>query len=419
MVVRLVLLVYHGRGRANFGRGKVLEEVFENPWVRAAGLVLAVVLVCFLVYLLSPVLVPLFFAFLAAYVFDPVVDRFERRGVSRMVAIAGLALVGVALLLAVPLYLLPGIIHEADALRVVAQERLAGGGEDGGLLRGLLNRLPLRSLVESLGWAPADKPDYDPVAVLTYELASNVREGAADFLRKYGSDLVSAGQTAGTSVAGFFAGIGKWFLNVVLVVGNLALFAFVAGYLLKDFDRIIVSARELVPPKYRERTSSIFGKIDGQLRGFLRGQALVCLVLGVMYAVGLSIAGVPFGLALGIFGGVASFVPYLGLVLTIGPAMVLCLLQFGGFDWHFVFVLVTFGVAQFLEGTFITPKVVGEQVGLGPVWVILAVLVFGNALGFLGLLLAVPLAATLKVLVLEGLEWYRASDLFKDAAASE
>ena len=154
-------------------------------------------------------------------------------------------------------------------------------------------------------------------------------------------------------------------------------------------------------------------KIDAQLRGFLRGQGLVCLFLGVMYAVGLTIAGVPFGLALGLFGGLASFVPYLGLILTIGPAVVLCVIQYAGLDWHLLVVLATFGIAQILEGTLITPKVVGEQVGLGPVWVILAVLVFGNALGFLGLLLAVPIAATLKVLILEGIDTYRASTLFQ------
>ena len=131
-----------------------------------------------------------------------------------------------------------------------------------------------------------------------------------------------------------------------------------------------------------------------------------------MYGIGLFIAGVPFAWLLALFGAVASFVPYLGLVLTIIPAVVLCILQYQVLDWHLGVVLATFVIAQLLEGTVLTPKIVGDQVGLGPVWVILAVLVFGNALGFLGLLMAVPIAASLKVLVVEGLDQYKASTLY-------
>lgn len=394
----------------------MLEPVLKNPWVRAVTLLAALAAAAFLIYLLSPVLIPLFFAFLVAYVLDPVVDFFEKLRVRRMVTIVCLALVGVMIALAFPLYLLPSLISEADHLVQVAQRRMEQA--DAEQAQGFVDRLPLERLVEALGWAPEGEADYDPLAVLVRNVADRIREGATSYLEAYGNQLFSGAGRAGTTVAGIFAAIGRWLVNVVLVVSNVALFAFVAGYLLKDFDTIVGVARDLIPPRHRARVGEVIGKIDGQLRGFLRGQGLVCLALGVMYVIGLMIADVPFGLFLGIFGGLASFIPYLGLILTIGPAAILCLVQHAGIDWHFAVVIGTFVVAQFLEGTVITPKVVGEQVGLGPVWVILAVLVFGSALGFLGLLLAVPIAATLKVLVLEGVDYYKRSPVYSGSQSS-
>ena len=388
----------------------MLEPVLNNPWVRAACVLLALAAAVAIAYFLSPVLVPLFFAFLVAYVFDPLVDFFEKKKIGRMTTIIVLALIGLALLLAVPLYLLPGVIREADELRQAAEGRSVAGSQ---VVQWVAERLPLESLVEAMDWAPEGEEEYDPLSVLVVEVSSRIKEGAVDFLQEYGAQVLSVGGVAGSGVAVFFSGVGRWFLNVVLFVGNLALFTFVAGYLLRDFDNIIATAKDLVPPRYRERLFRVGTQIDGQLKGFLRGQALVCLFLGVMYAIGLTIAGVPFGIVLGLFGGLASFVPYLGLILTIGPAVVLCVVKYAVLDWHLIVVLATFGIAQILEGTLITPKVVGEKVGLGPVWVILAVLVFGNALGFLGLLLAVPIAATLKVLILEGIDTYRGSAVFQ------
>jgi predicted PurR-regulated permease PerM len=141
------------------------------------------------------------------------------------------------------------------------------------------------------------------------------------------------------------------------------------------------------------------------------------MCLGAMYILGLTFARVPFSIPIGIFGGVAAFIPYIGITLTIIPSVILTLLAHG-FDWHLGAVLATFAIAQFLEGTFLTPKIVGDKVGLNPVWVILAILVFGNAFGFLGILLAVPMAASLKVLVLEGIAYYRASKVFSEPGDS-
>lgn len=400
------------------------ESVLKNRWVRAILLLAALAGVVFLAWLLRPVLVPLFFAFTAAYVLDPVVDFFEKRRISRMATIVVLAFLGLGLLLAIPLYVLPSVINESEELITMAQSRMekVEGQQAQSLLNEWLHKLPLNDLVDALGWAPpppegvTEPPPYDPLAVILEQIGIRIQENAVEFVRTYGQRLLEVGSGAGATVAGVFASAGRAIMGTFLAIGSFALFAFVAGYLLRDYDHIIATARELIPPARRPRVGSIMSKIDGQLRGFMRGQALVCVFLGTMYSIGLVIAGVPFGLVLGVLGGLASFVPYMGLVVSFIPAVILCIVQQGGFDWHLAVVVGTFAVAQFLEGTVVTPKVVGDQVGLSPVWVILAVMVFGNALGLLGLLMAVPAAATLKVLIGETIDEYKRTEFFTSSS---
>jgi predicted PurR-regulated permease PerM len=452
----------------------MFEPVLSNPWVRALGAALALVLVGILMYLLSPVLVPLFFAFIVAYVLDPIVDLFEARRVSRSLSIAGLAAIGIALLIAVPLFFVPSLIQQADQLTEAAQQDDSGGESSlSTWFYQTVSFLPLEHILDALDpqldaleppdsleagepaavsqpetvdappeQPPADEAEAAPdspdkggdeaksdevsapkppaTAMLGEEqlgrlmqvLAQRVRSGALAFLQSHGGQVASGAEAAGAGLAQFFTTVGRGAFGMLLFVGNLALFSFVAAYLLKDYDHIIAAARELVPLGCRDKVCEVSAKIDGQLRGFLRGQMMVCVALGVMYFIGLRLSGVPFAFLIAVFGGVASFVPYLGLALTIGPALLLCIVQHGGIDVHLLGVVMTFVIAQLLEGTVLTPRIVGDQVGLGPVWVILAVLVFGNALGFLGLLLAVPIAASLKVLISEALAYYRASGLF-------
>lgn len=387
----------------------LLEPVLTNPWVRAGLAVGALVLVALLIGLLSPVLVPLFFAFLVAYVLDPVVDMMQARRIPRHRAVALLAAIGITLLLAIPLVLVPSVITEADGLVRAASQ---GFRESGGVYEWLVDHLPLRQFVEAMDWAPDGEEAYDPVDVLAVRIAEFVRGPALDFLKSHASQIATAGQNAGTGVTSFVRGVLGFVLSGFLFLANLALFSFVAAYLLKDYDGIVAEARHLVPAPHRDRVTTIFGKIDKQLRGFLRGQFIVALCLGTLYATGLLICGVPFAIFIGAFGVLASFVPYFGIALTIVPSVALCLMQHQGIDWHLAGVLATFALAQMLEGTVLTPRIVGDQVGLNPVWVILAVLVFGSNLGLLGLLLAVPTAAALKVLVVEALDWYRASDFY-------
>ncbi|MFO7976013.1 MAG: AI-2E family transporter [Candidatus Hydrogenedentota bacterium] len=420
----------------------MLKPVFENPWFQAAAILLALVGVGFLAYLLSPVLVPLFAAFMVAYLLDPVVDYFENReGKNRFfkwrfprgVTISLLAFIGVLLVLSIPLILIPQLIIEAKELVTVAtleeegpdksQEEKPGkpstagkGGAESEEVSAdklpwyekFLEQIPLDEVVKEMGW---EEPGRSARGIIAEKIGVFMQENATHLLESTWSRF--AGAT--TTLAQFARASGEALLNAVLFLANFALFAFVAGYLLKDFDGLVISARELIPPRYRPKTVEVFKKIDRQLRSFVRGQVTVCLFLGAFYAVGLLICDVPFALLIALFGTVASLIPYLGVVMTVIPALGMVFLQHG-IDWHIVGVIATFGLAQGLEGNILTPKIVGDQVGLHPVWVILAIMVFGSALGFLGVLIAVPLAAALKVLVVEGVQYYKTSPVFEEGS---
>ena len=481
-----------------------MRTVIDNPWVRAAGVVLALILVGVLAYALKPVLVPLFLALIVAYVLDPVVDFFEARRIPRMATIVGLAVVALVLLLSVPIIIIPSVFHQASGLIASARgvysfeqvdvnrdgavtlPELAAAGHgfdkndfvlfdtnhDGRLLKSewdeamsstagarhentlldrVFDRLPVNRLVtlleldkpksdaaaapqEGATQSSTDAPgpgttatspsptteaptasdgqhDIDARALLAEYIGRNVRDFTVEFMKTHASSLASFGQKAGVNIFGFFTSVGQRVVEFLLFLANFALFAIVAGYLLRDFDPLKASASALIPPRYAPKALSILGKIDDQLRGFLRGQMTVCVCLGGMYMLGFLIFGVPFAVLIGLFAIAASFIPFVGVATTAVLGLLLTLLQHG-VDWHLLGVLVVVVAVQFLEGNVLTPKIVGEQVGLNPVWVILAIMVFGNFLGFLGLLLAVPIAAALKVLVLEGVAYYKASPVF-------
>ena len=388
----------------------MLRTVLDNPWVRAVAVVLGLIGLFFLVRLLSPVLVPLLMAFLVAYLLDPVVDFFEKRKIARGTTIAALAILGIIILVSIPLLVIPGIVREAHSLATSSPsgESSAGDGVfQEWLVRGV-KVVHLDDLVRNLEW---EEEGRDTLSILAEKTGEWVSENASGLLKTYAGQFASVGQQAGNTVAQLLASLGRGIVSVIVFFANFALFAFVAGYLLRDFDGIVAGCKKLVPPRYRSKTFDIVGRIDLQLRCFLRGQFIVCLCLGGMYAIGFLIAGTPFALLVALFGMVASFVPYVGVLLVSVTALFLTLLEHQ-LDWHLLAALATVVLAQALEGNVLTPRIVGNQVGLNPVWVILAVLVFGNFLGFVGLLLAVPIAAALKVLVVEGVAYYKRSSVF-------
>lgn len=390
----------------------MFETVFKNPWVRFTAALAALLLAASLFWLLLPVLTPVIFAFIVAYCFHPLVVFFERRRIPRMVTILSLLLVGLVAAVLLPLMIVPGIISEADRLIGAARTGLGGGwAEDA------LDALPLREVVQYLGWAPEGVEDFNERAILAERLGEFIKGNAEQIIRSYGETIAGAGRRAGVSAAQILTSLGGWLLRMVGFLVDFSLFVFVAVYLMRDYERLVGGVASLVPPRHLAKTGEIMGKIDLQLRSFLRGQMIVCICLGLSYGLGFYLSGVPFGLLIALVGGAASIVPYVGPTLTLVPAALMTVLYYG-LDGHLAGVILTFLAVQTLESYFLTPRIVGHQVGLNPVWVIVSILVFSSALGLLGTLIAVPVAAVLKVLVLEGLAYYRRSPLFLDGSGS-
>jgi predicted PurR-regulated permease PerM len=255
-------------------------------------------------------------------------------------------------------------------------------------------------------------------------------------LAKYGGGWLNAlglreqlsGPNIQKSIGDFVAQGAEWFVNALrsLVSGGAAVFDFVslliitpvvAFYILIDWERMIAEVDGWLPIEHRDTLRAIAGEINQALAGFIRGQSLVCLCLGLWYGVGLTLVGLDFGFLIGFIGGLLSFVPYVGslvaLVLSIGVALVQ-----GWPSLRPLFMALAVVVSgQFLEGYVISPKLVGESIGLHPVWLMFALLAFGQLFGFVGLVVAVPAAAAVGVIARHLVGLYLASPFYRGSAA--
>ncbi len=340
------------------------------PW-----LALAVLLVTGgLVYLLGPILTPFLAGALLAYMFDPLVDRLEKHGWSRVagtvavIVLAGLAVFGL-ILIALPLF--QGQFAELS-------QRLPA-------FLDLLQTRFLPWLEQTLGITIA--PNLDALKSWMTEQAT---ENSDSWLPSL--------QTGA--------------LAVLSVVVNLLLIPVVMFYLLKDWDVIVARVAALVPRPWMEAATRVARSMDAVVGEFLRGQLAVMALLALYHAVALWVLGLDYALPIGILTGLLSFVPFLGIGLGLTLALLVALLQFG--DWNGVaWVAGIFMVGQLLEGYVITPRIVGERVGLHPVAVIFALAAFGQLFGFVGVLLAVPLAAVLLVALRELRGVYVTSTLYR------
>ncbi len=220
-------------------------------------------------------------------------------------------------------------------------------------------------------------------------------------------------------VAGFFLNIGKnifystfGFLGIAV---NFIIFSVVSVYLLKDFNVIAQNIKSLFPFSRRDRAINLLSRVNNNLRYFLQGQLIVCLILSLIYSVGLTMAGIPLSFIVGFVGGFGNLIPYVGTGTGIVLALALSIFQFHDLT-HILYVILTFGIGQLLEATVITPRVMGKGLGLSPVMVILSILICSQLLGFLGLLLAVPIASTAKVFIDEIISKYKSSEYYKGQA---
>ena len=330
------------------------------------------------VYLFRSILLPFVAGMAVAYLLDPVCDRLQRLGLSRawatsLVTLAFLVVISATLMLLVPL--------------VVGQAT------------GLIERAP--AYIESLRgqialFVQLIESRLDP------ELLARIKETVAGS----SSQMVAwITQMLGRLVSGGVA--------VANLLSLLVITPIVAFYLLRDWDRIVTQLDSWLPRTAAETVRAEVRRVDAILSGFVRGQTSVCLLLGIFYAIGLSVAGLEFGLVIGMMAGLLSFVPFVGSAVGFVASVGVALVQFD--DWPPILVVAAiFVVGQVLEGNFLTPKLVGERVGLHPVWVIFALLAGGALFGFVGVLLAVPVAAVIGVLIRFLLGRYLESDYYLD-----
>ncbi|RJP72660.1 MAG: AI-2E family transporter [Candidatus Abyssobacteria bacterium SURF_17] len=357
-----------------------MGQLWNNIWFRLLVILGFTALFLWLCYELRQILIPLMLAFIVAYIFSPLVDSLERRKIPRIATIAALLVLILAMVVGSLLVVIPRLVHEAAEVVHALQENFPS----------IQSRLQEAfEKFSGSSWAAKLTTNLDSVLATLKENLPQILQSA--------QKVLTGALTRTFGVAGYIV--------------NFLLFAVVSVYLLKDFNSVTEKAGELIPLRHKDSILSIVRKVDANLKSFFRGQIAVCTILAGIYLVGLTIVGVPFALPIALVGGYGQIVPYLGTALGIVPAMLLALIEFADFV-HPLAALAVFAVGQLLEGTVITPKIMGEKVGLHPVVIILAILVFGKLLGFLGILVAVPLAAALKVLVAEAVMRYKQSSLF-------
>lgn len=341
---------------------------------------------CWLVYLLAPVITPFAISAVLAYFGDPLVDRLQRVKIwrwkiARTVAVSIVFVLMLSLLTIVLLIIIPLMVDQ---------------------IRLLVHRLP-----EWIEWF-SDTALPWLAAKAGLDLKNFNSAEFSEMLKDYWREI----STAAFKVVDVISSGG---MAVAALITNLVLIPVVTFYLLRDWDLLIQGIRDMLPRSMEAEVSKTASDVDKVLSAFLRGQLMVMIALGVIYSVGLSLVGLEFASLIGMGAGLLSIVPYLGSIIGVLVAAGVAIFQFQD-AFHLVMVLLVFGVGQMAEGMYLTPKLVGDQIGLHPVTVIFAVLAGGQLFGFLGILLALPVAAVLNVLVRHMHEKYRRSELYNSQA---
>jgi len=337
---------------------------------------IAIILFGLAVWLLRGVLMPFFAGMVIAYMLDPVADRFEAAGAPRWLATTLVLLSFLLVIVAVLVVLVPVISSQVGGLLAALPDYAETLNE------------ALLPLFERFG------------GFLGVETVDDLR-GA---LSRYAGDAVAW-------LAQILGGIWRGGLAIIDILSLLVITPVVAFYLLRDWDRMVATIDSYLPRTYAGTIRMLANDVNRTLASFMRGQALVCLILGTCYAIGLSIVGLNFGILVGLGAGLISFIPYVGSIVGFVTSMGIALIQFDSWVmWAAVGGIFVGG--QAIEGNFLTPKLVGGSVGLHPVWVLFALLAGGSLFGFTGVLIAVPVAAVVGVLVRFFLHQYRESPYY-------
>jgi len=332
-----------------------------------------------ILWFLGEVILPFLVGGAIAYFLDPVADRLEKWGLSRALATTIISLCVLLVVVIAGLVLIPILIGQtSDLIQAAPQifQQLQGF---------LIERFP--ELMDQ---------------------TSPVRQS-----------LASVGETLQSRGAEFLNTVLSSAVGVVNALVFVVVVPVVAFYMLLDWDNMVARIDELLPRDHRQVIRKLTSEIDNTLAGFIRGQGTVCLILGTFYAVALMIVGLQFGLVVGLIAGLLTFIPYVGALVGGALSVGLALFQFWGDWWVIVAVALIFQAGQMIEGNILTPKLVGSSVGLHPVWLIFALSAFGTVFGFVGLLVAVPIAAMIGVLVRFVLSQYKKGLLYRGLGKQE
>ena len=347
----------------------------ENKnWIFWATLL---ILFTLFIYTLRSVLLPFVVGIIIGYLLDPLATRLEKLKINRTIATC-------LVLLLVTIILVPAII----ALAGMIDEQLAL----------FINAVP--RYMESLS---------QKIEPVISNLQDNFPNLNREKIREYLQGNMSNGlKLIGTLLRKVISGSYAIFNIISLIL----ITPIVTFYMLRDWNNFIKKVNSLLPKNYKQEISTQAKEIDKIISSFIRGQLSVCILLGTFYGVGLSFIGLDLGMLIGFIAGIISFIPYVGSIVGFITAITIAFAQFG--DWITITqVIGVFAIGQFLEGNFLTPKLVGDSIGLHPVWVMFALLAGGSLLGFLGLMIAVPLAAVIGVLTRFAISKYKQSSLYK------
>lgn len=351
---------------------------------------IAAVLFLVILWFLGDVILPFVLGMAVAYCLDPVADKLEDWGLSRGLAVAVISIAALVIFVIMALAIVPTIVSQATQLISAAPE--------------YLNRLR--------DWLIDRFPDLMVEDSAIRQQLSKI----ATAVEARGSQLIS-------SLLGSFSGV----LNILVLF---LIVPVVSVYLLIDWDRMVARVDELLPRDHAPVIRKLARDMDATLASFIRGQGTVCLILGVFYAAALMIAGLNFGLVIGAIAGLVTFIPYVGAivggVLAVGVAIFQTWTESSAdvaagvegatvaVNWIYVLIIAAiFQAGQLVEGNILTPNLVGSSVGLHPVWLLFALSVFGALFGFVGMLVAVPVAAMIGVLVRFGIDQYQQSRLYR------
>jgi len=331
--------------------------------------------------LLNGILLPFVAGIVIAYALNPLVDQIERTGLSRGLATLLLLLAMTMIAVLALIFLVPMVLDQLQAL-------IAALPDIYDRLRALVDQASGAGLGGATVGAPADH-------------LGGLTKGMADTLGAVLQSVLSGG------------------LAVINFLGLISVTPVVAFYLLLDWNDLVAGVDRSLPRRHAPRIRQLAAEIDGKVAAYFRGQGLVCLIMGIYYAIGLSLAGLSYGLVIGLFAGIAGFIPLVGAILGGLVAIAMAVSQFWP-DWAPVALVAgIFAFGQVFEGNVLSPRIVGGSVGLHPVWIIFAVFAFGYLFGFVGMLVAVPAAAAIGVLVRFILDEYRESGLYNGGAVDE